>query len=81
MTWYLYIVEASDKSFYTGITKDINRRLKQHNNGTGAKSLLGKRPVVLKYFEEFDDQTDAMKREREIKGWKRDKKKKLIKGP
>lgn len=78
MTWYLYIVEAKDKSLYTGITKNINRRLRQHNRGVGAKSLLGKRPVKLKYSEQFDNQSSAMKREREIKGWNRSKKLDLI---
>lgn len=78
MVWYLYIVEASDKSLYTGITKNINRRLQQHNKGTGAKSLLGKKPVKLQYIEQFENQSDAMKREREIKGWNRNKKLELI---
>jgi putative endonuclease len=80
MIWNLYIVICKDKSLYTGITIDINRRIKEHNNGKGAKSLLGKLPVKLVYTEEFNNQSDAMKREREIKSWKREKKLKLISG-
>lgn len=76
--WYLYVVEAKDKSLYTGITKNVDRRLQQHNKGVGAKSLLGKRPVKLRYIEQFDNQIYAMKREREIKGWNRSKKLNLI---
>ena len=67
MTWYLYIVKANDDSLYTGITKDIEKRIKQHNNGKGSKSLLGKRPVSLQYTETFDNQSQALIREYEIK--------------
>ena len=79
MSWYLYIVEARDKSLYTGITTNIENRIKKHNNGTGAKSLLGKRPVTLKYIEKFETRSLALKRESEIKAWKREKKLQLIK--
>ena len=78
MLWYLYIVEAKDSSLYTGITKDIDNRIKQHNKGFGAKSLLGKRPVKLQYKEKFNTQSEAMKRESEIKRWPRNKKLELI---
>lgn len=69
MNWYLYIVEAKDESLYTGITTNIDRRLKEHNNNNkkGAKSLIGKRPVVLKYFESFNSRGEASKREALIK--------------
>ena len=80
MIWKLYIVNCKDKSLYTGITTDIVRRLKEHNSGKGAKSLLGKLPVKIVYTEQFDSQRDAMKREREIKSWKKEKKLKLISG-
>lgn len=80
MIWNLYIIICKDKSLYTGISTDIDRRIKEHNNGKGAKSLLGKLPVKLVYTEQFNNQSDAMKREREIKSWKREKKLKLISG-
>jgi putative endonuclease len=76
--WYLYILKCSDDSLYTGITTNIKRRVKQHNLGKGAKSLRGKLPVKLVYSEEFMSQNEAAKREKAIKGWKREYKLKLI---
>ncbi len=64
---YVYIVECRDKTLYTGWTTDIERRIGQHNKGKGAKYTRARRPVVLKYFEEFDTNREAMKRECEIK--------------
>jgi putative endonuclease len=63
---------------YTGITTDIKRRLKEHNDGKGSKSVLGKRPVEVVYKEKADNQVAAAKREREIKGWGRKKKLLLV---
>jgi putative endonuclease len=76
--WHVYIVECSDGSLYTGITTDITKRVKTHNDGKGAKALKGKRPVKLVYSETFDDGTQAKKREYEIKQWKREHKVALI---
>lgn len=67
--WYLYIVQCKDGTYYTGISTDIKRRIKEHNNKKGAKALYGKLPVVLVHKEEFINQIEAAKREREIKGW------------
>lgn len=78
MKWYLYIVKCRDYSLYTGITTNISRRINQHNNKMGAKSLKGKLPVNLVYFENYNNQIDAAKREREIKGWSRNKKLQLL---
>ncbi|MDO8610163.1 MAG: GIY-YIG nuclease family protein [bacterium] len=79
MLWYLYIVEAKDKSLYTGITTNINRRIQEHNNGKGAKYLSGRRPVSLIYSEKLNNQSEALKRENEIKGWNKKKKLLLVK--
>ncbi len=77
--WYLYIVECSDKSLYTGITKDIERRVKEHNfSNRGAKSIKFKRPVCLVYSELYNNHSDAARRELEIKSWRRERKLKLI---
>lgn len=78
--WYVYIVQCKDGTLYTGITLDIVRRLKEHNgdNIKGAKSLRGKRPVKLVYFEEHKNQSEASVREAAIKNWKREYKIKLI---
>jgi len=78
--WFVYIVKCKDESLYTGITTDTKRRLYQHNNKIGAKSLRSKIPVFLVYSEKYLNQIEAARREREIKGWSRNKKLKLIKG-
>ncbi len=75
---YVYIVECRDKTLYTGWTTDIERRVSQHNKGEGAKYTRARRPVVLKYFEEFDTNREAMKRECEIKKLSRQDKIKLF---
>ncbi|HMS23105.1 MAG TPA: GIY-YIG nuclease family protein [Candidatus Levybacteria bacterium] len=80
MNYFVYIVECSDKSLYTGFTTDIKRRISQHNlKKGGAKSVRGKLPVTLVYFEKFETINDALKRESEIKSWPRAEKIKLIK--
>lgn len=77
--WWVYIAQCSDGTLYTGIAKDVVRRIKEHNfTKKGAKSLRFKLPVALKYAEEALSVSDALKREREIKGWKREKKLELI---
>jgi len=78
--WFVYIVECSDKSLYTGISVDVTRRISEHNtdNTKGAKSLRSKRPVKLVFIEEFKSQSDALKREYAIKNWKRKYKLQLI---
>ena len=66
--WYVYMLCCSDNSYYTGITKDIERRLQQHNSSSeGAKYTRGRRPVTLVYQEQQHDHSSALKRELEIK--------------
>jgi len=78
--YFIYMVECSDGSLYTGFTVDIARRVLQHNESKlGAKSVKGKLPVKLVYSENFLTKSEALKREHEIKGWSRVKKQKLIK--
>lgn len=76
---YIYIVECSDKTLYTGYTNNLEKRIKAHNEKRGAKYTKGRTPVILKYFEEFDNKADAMKRECQIKRFNRIKKQKLFK--
>ena len=73
---YVYILECSDKSLYTGWTNDINKRIECHNSGKGAKYTRGRLPVKLVYFELLDNKSLALKREIEIK--KLSKKDKLL---
>ena len=76
---YTYILECSDGTLYTGWTMDINKRVKIHNSGKGAKYTRARIPVTLKYYEEFETKKEAMKREYEIKKFTRKKKLELIK--
>ncbi len=78
MQWYVYILSCADGIYYTGITTDLNRRVDQHNSKKGAKSLRGKLPVKIVYNESYKDHVLAAKREREIKGWRREKKTLLV---
>ena len=80
MIWYVYMVKGSDESLYTGITTDLERRVKEHNDGTGSKSLLGKLPVELVRSEKFADRSSASKRESEIKKLSREDKLLLVTG-
>jgi len=68
---YVYILECSDGSLYTGWTTDIERRLNEHNNGHGAKYTRGRRPVRLAYSEEYTTVTEAMRREKKIQRMRR----------
>ncbi|MEK7629629.1 MAG: GIY-YIG nuclease family protein [Patescibacteria group bacterium] len=77
--YFVYILECSDKSLYVGCTNNLERRLKQHNDSKwGAHYTKIRRPVTLKYSETFQTLIMARRREREVKGWKRDKKWNLI---
>jgi putative endonuclease len=75
--YFVYILECSDKSLYTGITLNLNNRIKGHFNGS-SKYTRSKLPVKLVYFEESNDKIEAAKREREIKSWSRKKKLTLV---
>ena len=75
---YTYILRCSDQTLYTGWTTDIEKRVKKHNSGKGAKYTNGRRPVKLEYLEEFKTKQEAMKREYAIKQLSRDEKFKLI---
>ncbi|MFW5787015.1 MAG: GIY-YIG nuclease family protein [Halanaerobiales bacterium] len=77
-THYVYIVQCSDLTYYTGYTTDIKRRVAEHNNGKGAKYTRGRTPVRLVYYEEWDSKNKAMKREYEIKQLTRDEKECLL---
>jgi predicted GIY-YIG superfamily endonuclease len=76
--WYLYILECSDGSYYTGVTRNINERVKRHNSGKGAKYTRGRRPCILRYFEKHCSENLVKKREYEIKRLKRAQKEQLI---
>lgn len=80
MSAFVYMVECADQTLYTGWTTDVDRRLKDHNAGRGAKYTRERGPVRLVYVEELPDRRAAMKRELEIKRMRRAKKLALIAG-
>lgn len=65
--WTVYILECGDGTLYTGITDDLERRLKAHAQGKGAKYTRGRGPLKLRYREELPDKGAALKREYAIK--------------
>ena len=75
---YTYMLECSDGSLYTGWTNNIEKRLKAHNAGRGAKYTRSRRPVRLVYMEEFDTKIEAMRREYAIKQMSRKEKEELM---
>jgi len=78
MECFCYILECSDGTLYTGWTVDIERRVKQHNKGLGARYTRMRLPVKLVYVEPQLDKKSAMKRERAIKALPRKKKLELF---
>ncbi len=80
MKGYMYILECSDGSYYTGSTNNLELRLIQHQNGEGANHTKKRLPVKLIYYEEFQRIDFAFYREKQIQGWSRKKKEALMKG-
>jgi putative endonuclease len=80
MPWFVYILECAGKSYYTGITTDVFRRMTEHESGQGGKYTRNFGPVKLLWTEEHSDRTSAHKRELQIQGWTRRKKEALIQG-
>jgi putative endonuclease len=76
--YYVYILQCTDGTLYTGITTDLNRRLKEHRSGVGGSFTRSKKVEKIAYSEESMSRSDALKREAEIKRWKREKKLELI---
>lgn len=75
---FVYIVECADGTYYTGYTTDVERRVGEHNAGTGARYTRGRTPVTLIYTETYGTKSDAMSREYAIKQLRRRQKERLI---
>ena len=77
--WYVYLLRCSDNSLYAGITTDIERRIKQHNqcNKTGAKYTRVRRPVQLAYLEAAASRQSASQREYQLKQLSKSEKERL----
>ena len=79
MPW-VYILECRDGSFYVGSTRDLERRLSEHNEGLGAAYTRHRLPVVLRWSAHFDRVDDAYAAEKRLQGWGRRKRRALIDG-
>ena len=77
MAW-MYILKCSDGSYYVGSTNDLERRIREHNEGLGAKYTARRRPVKLVYSAEFASIAEAYEREKQVQGWSRAKREALI---
>ncbi|MDO8428810.1 MAG: GIY-YIG nuclease family protein [Candidatus Diapherotrites archaeon] len=77
MPFFVYLLECRDKTLYCGYTKDLEKRVKIHNQGKGAKYTKKRRPVKLVYSETFETLSQALKREYAIKQFSRKQKQTL----
>ncbi len=75
---YVYILECADNTLYAGYTTDLDKRIKVHNKGKGAKYTRARLPVKLVYSEIAENKSDALKREYKIKHLTRKQKEELI---
>lgn len=78
--YFVYILSCNDGSFYIGWTQDVEERVKVHQSGRGAAFTAARLPVTLVYHESCARLEDAVRRERQPKGWSRAKKEALIAG-
>lgn len=79
MPW-MYILECADGSYYVGSTRNLERRIWEHNEGKGAKYTARRRPVKLVFAAEFPTMSEAYAREKQVQGWSRAKREALIRG-
>ena len=77
--WYVYLIQCKDGSFYTGVTSDIERRFKEHQTESGSFHTKLHKPIKILYTEEYQKKLEAIRREKQIKSWRREKKLNLIK--
>jgi len=75
---WMYILECSDESYYTGSTNNLEKRIEEHQNGDGSNHTKMRLPIRLVYFEKFSRIDEAFIREKQVQGWSRNKKEALI---
>lgn len=78
--WFLYILRCQDNSLYIGITPDVEARLTKHNQGKGARYTKTRLPVKLVYTEKLLNKSTALRREIQLKTWRKGEKEKLVRG-
>ena len=76
--YFVYLLECNDESIYTGIATDLARRFREHKAGTGARYTRARGVRKILYWEKYKTRSEALKREAEIKHWRREKKLKLV---
>ncbi|MBI2024043.1 GIY-YIG nuclease family protein [Candidatus Giovannonibacteria bacterium] len=78
--YYVYLIQCEDKSIYTGITTDLKRRFQEHKDKKGGHYTSAHKVKKILRAEKYRTRSKALKREAEIKSWRREKKLKLVKG-
>lgn len=78
MMFYVYILRCADDSLYCGYTTDVEKRFEKHKSGKGARYTRSHLPLEIVYVEEFENKSDALKREHEIKSMTKSQKEKLL---
>lgn len=76
--WWLYVLECSDGTWYTGITNDLQRRLARHADGTASRYTRSRRPVTLVHRERCRDRSSALRKESRIKALSRAQKQEYV---
>ncbi len=76
--WYVYILQCSDGTLYTGVAKDVIARLAEHNSGKGARYTRSRRPCLLRFFERHPSRSSAQAQEARIKQMTREEKLEFI---
>jgi predicted GIY-YIG superfamily endonuclease len=76
--WFIYILKCKDGSFYTGYTDDLDRRFSEHINKKGGHYTSSHGVLKRIYSESFQTKAEALRREKQIKGWSREKKIRLL---
>ena len=79
-TWYVYILKCASGTYYTGHTQDVQARVERHRKGQGATLTKHDIPTSIMFTEQFNSETEAMRRELQLKRWSRAKKEALIHG-
>ena len=78
--YFVYILKCSDKSYYTGVTNNLEKRLAEHQSGMIRGYTSTRLPVKLVYSANFNNVNEAIRFEKQVKGWNRKKKEALIRG-
>jgi len=76
--WIYILVSGSGNAVYIGVTNNIERRIWEHRNGQGSEFAKKYRATRLVYSEEYDNPNDAIAREKQLKGWRRERKNELV---